>query len=229
MTSRKGHSQFKFDLSGGTLCLDFANTVSNRKIASEVCDHLASYSDLLAFATQARYLPVEFVRKLTAASQYDPQAAGRTLERAHRLREAIYRTFLACADRRSPPPDDLKLIQTMTVAGWKYSWLTKAGLTYRWVLKRERATRPDGLLWPIARSAAELLTSDRLKKVRVCEANTCAWLFLDESRNHSRRWCDMKVCGNREKARRHYQRVHRESPGRAQPHGANLRRAQNRL
>jgi predicted RNA-binding Zn ribbon-like protein len=62
------------------------------------------------------------------------------------------------------------------------------------------------MLWPIASSAADLLTSERLKKVRLCEAKTCTWLFLDESRNHSRRWCDMKVCGNREKARRHYQR-----------------------
>jgi len=52
----------------------------------------------------------------------------------------------------------------------------------------------------------DLLTSDRLSAVRECAADDCAWLFLDESRNRSRRWCDMKVCGNRQKARLHYHR-----------------------
>ena len=67
----------------------------------------------------------------------------------------------------------------------------------------------DSILWPIAQSAADLLTSPDLAAVRMCEAPDCAWLFLDQSRNRSRRWCDMKVCGNRQKARRHYQRMHR--------------------
>jgi predicted RNA-binding Zn ribbon-like protein len=62
------------------------------------------------------------------------------------------------------------------------------------------------LLWPIAESAAELLTSQEVSSIRLCEAPDCDWLFLDNSRNRSRRWCDMKICGNREKARRHYRR-----------------------
>lgn len=207
MTNRKDHSHFKFDLSGGALCLDFANTVSKRKIPEEACDHLASYDDLLAFATQSLYFSTEFARKLAAASQGKPRAAGKALETGHKLREAIYRTFLACAEGRPAATDDLKLIQNMTVEDWKHSWLTKVGPRYRWLLKRDETAQFDRALWPIAHSAADLLTSDRLKKVRMCEARTCAWLFLDESRNHSRRWCDMKVCGNRQKARRHYQRA----------------------
>ena len=193
---------------GGGLCLDFANTVSKRKIPGEVCDHLSSYSDLLAFATQSLYFPAEFAPKLAAASQADPQAAAKAIESAHKLREAIYRTFVACAEGRPAMADDLKLIQAMTIEGWKHSWLTKAGPRYRWLLKRDETSQFDGVLWPIAHSAADLLTSDRLNKVKMCEAETCAWLFLDESRNRSRRWCDMKVCGNREKARRYYQREH---------------------
>lgn len=68
----------------------------------------------------------------------------------------------------------------------------------------------ERILWPIAQSAAELLTSSELGTVRLCEAPDCAWLFLDQSCNRSRRWSDMKVCGNRQKARRHYQRTNRE-------------------
>jgi predicted RNA-binding Zn ribbon-like protein len=64
----------------------------------------------------------------------------------------------------------------------------------------------DSVLWAVARSAAELLTSDDLGRVRVCASETCAWLFLDKTKNHRRRWCDMRTCGNRDKARRYYAR-----------------------
>jgi predicted RNA-binding Zn ribbon-like protein len=68
----------------------------------------------------------------------------------------------------------------------------------------------DSVLWAVARSAAELLLSDELQHLRICAADNCAWLFLDRTKNQRRRWCDMKVCGNRVKARRHYERVKAE-------------------
>jgi predicted RNA-binding Zn ribbon-like protein len=61
-------------------------------------------------------------------------------------------------------------------------------------------------VWGVLRSAADLLTSDDLGRLRECASDTCAWLFLDHSKNRSRRWCDMTVCGNRDKVRRHRQR-----------------------
>jgi len=63
------------------------------------------------------------------------------------------------------------------------------------------------VLWPVAHDAAELLASDQLPRLRECAADDCCWLFLDESKNRSRVWCDMRVCGNRAKARRHYART----------------------
>src|SRR5262252_1410562 len=127
MKKQTGHSRFQFDLSGGALCLDFANTVSQRHIPGKTCDHLAGYSDLLAFATQSRYLPAEFAGKLADATEEYAQASSRALETAHKLRESIYRTFVACVTGRPGAADDLKLIQNMTVEGWKHSWLTKIG------------------------------------------------------------------------------------------------------
>ena len=67
------------------------------------------------------------------------------------------------------------------------------------------------VLWPIVRSAAELLTSDKLDRVGQCAGDSCGWLFLDTSRNRSRRWCEMEHCGNRAKARRHYRRQQAEN------------------
>ncbi len=77
------------------------------------------------------------------------------------------------------------------------------GLGWDWAAD-DRAL--DGVIWSVAHSAAELLTSERLDRVRECAESRCGWLFLDASRNRSRQWCDMKVCGNRAKARRHHAR-----------------------
>jgi predicted RNA-binding Zn ribbon-like protein len=198
-----------FELSGGALCLDFANTVSNRKISWKRWDELTEYSDLLAFATQSLYLPVELAREFLTISRAEPRATARAMEDARKLREAIYRVFTAYIERRQASVEDLTLIRDVMIESWKHKRLAPVGRRYLWLTKQEEGVKLESVLWPIASSAADLLTSDRLQKVRMCEADTCAWLFLDESRNHSRRWCDMKVCGNREKARRHYQREHR--------------------
>jgi predicted RNA-binding Zn ribbon-like protein len=80
---------------------------------------------------------------------------------------------------------------------------TGRGFRWRWA---GGGTSLESVLWPIARSAGELLASEERSQVRVCDADTCAWLFVDRSRNRSRRWCSMDSCGNRAKARRHYSR-----------------------
>jgi len=64
----------------------------------------------------------------------------------------------------------------------------------------------DDIIWPVVRSAADLLTSDTLPMLRICAADDCQWLFMDTSKNQTRRWCNMKSCGNRAKARRHIER-----------------------
>jgi predicted RNA-binding Zn ribbon-like protein len=75
--------------------------------------------------------------------------------------------------------------------------------TWEWVHPESSL---DSMLWPVTRAASELLTSDDLAYVRRCASESCGWLFLDKTKNHRRRWCEMKTCGNRDKARRYYQR-----------------------
>ena len=90
----------------------------------------------------------------------------------------------------------------LVLVPWREEWLVFAsGMPWPWL--------QEAMLWPVLRSAAELLTSEEAARVRQCASETCSWLFVDRSRTHRRRWCDMKTCGNRDKARRYYQR-HRE-------------------
>jgi len=197
-------SAFRFDLSGGALCLDFVNTLGDR--TGEPDDHLQSYGDLLEFARQAGALPDPEVEELAEEEAADPEHAADTLSEAVRLREVIYRIFRAIAAGERPGDSDLDSLNSTLVEGLAKARLVREGDHYRWSWAGDCSCleRP---LWQIAHSAADLLASGRLDRVRVCDSNTCEWLFLDESRNRSRRWCDMSTCGNRAKARRHYAKV----------------------
>jgi predicted RNA-binding Zn ribbon-like protein len=208
MTRAKAESDRKFELSGGTLCLDFANTVLRRNQPGRTQDELENYARLVAFARQTKLLPPasgELQRNRAPASS---PAVRRVMIAAVTLREAIYRVFSAIAGGRPVRSSDLKVLEKFALDALKRRRLVLSSrVGYGWQWRPEEAQHPEQILWPIALSAAQLLTSDQLSAVRECAADDCAWLFLDESRNRSRRWCDMKVCGNRQKARRYYQRA----------------------
>jgi predicted RNA-binding Zn ribbon-like protein len=221
----------RFDLSGGTLCLDVANTLDDRP-APRPNEYLESYADLLAFARQSGALADTDLVRLRAESARRPGDANAALARAIDLREVIYRLFLALAEARPVSTADLAalnqslaeaLSQARVVAvdggeadrdeGGRLEGQAPASFVWSWA---DDPVNLDMPLWPIARSAAELLTSSNLRSLRRCASDACAWLFLDTSRNGSRRWCSMRTCGNRAKARRHHARVRAASTSSAQ-------------
>jgi predicted RNA-binding Zn ribbon-like protein len=196
----------QFELTGGALCLDFANTLGGRKVAL-IEEHLTSYLDLLAWARQAGVLHGSDVKLLKEAAENSKARLNSVLQKARELREAIYRVFSAVAAEGRPEEEDLALINEVLVQALRHSRIvaTEDGYSRTW--DEPRGNDLESPLWPVAHSAAELLTSSEIRRVRECASDTCAWLFVDRSKNRTRRWCDMKICGNREKARRHYERA----------------------
>jgi predicted RNA-binding Zn ribbon-like protein len=167
----------------GSLCLDFVNTVDPRH-APQREERLADYAAVLEWARQAGI----------EASPLEAAAASRVHEEAIALRETLYAIFGAVARGEAPPDDALRHLNDELAR--RPRRITER---FAWVA--------DDVLAPIVWSAAELLTNGPLERVRECPGDdTCGWLFLDTSRNGSRRWCDMRTCGNRAKARRHYRR-----------------------
>jgi predicted RNA-binding Zn ribbon-like protein len=205
-----GHQQagYQFDLSGGALCLDFANTVSHRHLPQRRAEHLDTYADLVAFADQSKLLPPKLAASLRAHASRDPAGARSAFRKSVVLRESLYRAFSATAAGKHVPPADVRQINDFALVALQHRKLARTNGDYRWEWQCRGSDLLDRMLWPVAESAAELLTSDARAAIRECRAPDCGWLFLDHSRNRSRRWCDMKSCGNRQKARRHYQRAH---------------------
>jgi predicted RNA-binding Zn ribbon-like protein len=194
----------KFDMIGGRTCLDFVNTASQRRVGPFL-DKLVSYEDLLNWAVQAEQLTEPEAAELREKAACDPTGTAQVLERARALREAIYRVFVARAEGVTLPADDLQLISAENARAAAKRVLT-ADSVGCCTFEFSCADELDRPLWPVAVSAVNLASSDAAERVKECGTENCNWLFLDTSKNRSRRWCDMKECGNRAKARRHYER-----------------------
>ncbi len=193
-----------YQFQGGELCLDFANTVGSHN-SDHPSEGVPSYADLLAWTRQAKLISSREETELLRAASGQPAQAEAVLARARQLREAIFRTFMATTTGKAPAAEDLTIVNSEVAEAYQHARVARAGAGFSWQWAGEGLAL-DRMLWPVARSAADLLVSGNLGRVRNCANATCGWLFYDTSRNNSRRWCDMSDCGNRAKVRRHYQR-----------------------
>jgi predicted RNA-binding Zn ribbon-like protein len=197
--------EYLFELVGGRLCLDFVNTLNGSREIEETEEKLTSYAALVSWSRQAGELSEREARQLLKEAERRPKEAAKVVERAIALREAIYGIITTSANGASPSKADLKVLNAALSEAMARSEIKRTTNGFSWGWTSDEVTL-DRMLWPVARSAAELLTSEEMNRARVCEAGDCTWLFMDLSKNHSRRWCDMKYCGNRAKSRRHYER-----------------------
>jgi predicted RNA-binding Zn ribbon-like protein len=188
----------------GHVVLDYVNTLSWRTRAEKV-EFMSNYLDLVTWGVISGLLTEEQARSyLEEASKAHEQAAAVYL-RSIALREALYHILSAYSSTAPPALADIavlnqELAQALSFRRLKWS---EDGFNWSW---EEGPGDLESLLWKIAGAAADLLTSATLERVGECQGVGCGWLFIDTSKNHSRRWCDMEGCGNRAKARRHYKR-----------------------
>jgi predicted RNA-binding Zn ribbon-like protein len=189
------------DLVGGAPVLDLVNTVDARPAWSH--DHLASYDDVVAWAVRAGVVDAGEARALRAAAERAPDAAGAAFGRALALRELAHRVLSAAAAGDEPTAADLGALAAADAEA-----LAHARLERRPDGTYAEAWAPgddlDGPRWPLAHGAVRLLVDGPLDRLEACPG--CGWLFLDTSRNRSRRWCSMDTCGARDKMQRYYRR-----------------------
>ncbi len=198
-----------FELVAGVRCLDFVNTVGDRTGQWQyVRNYLQRYEDVVAWGEQSSILASANAAELRALAEHHPHAAEQAFQRALNLREALQAVFAAVAAGQPIDRDPLSSLDGVLRPVLSMSTLVaqpNAALC-QWEFHPSAPHAPDAfdrVIWSVARSAADLLTSADLAHVRQCALENCGWLFLDLSKNKSRRWCAMMMCGNRNKARRH--------------------------
>lgn len=200
-----------FEFIAGDLALDFVNTreYHDGPLTEDV---LTSWRDLVDWGAAAGLTTPHVTGALRALGAEAPRAASTTFRRALGLRDGLCRILTELLGGRHPAADDLHLLNERLAAAQATVVLRPAAgaLTPRLTVTPER---PESLLGPVVLAAARLFSSpEALALVRRCDHPTCRRFFVDRSRNRSRRWCDMKVCGNRVKAREHYRRSRPANP-----------------
>jgi predicted RNA-binding Zn ribbon-like protein len=199
-----------FDFDAGEVCLDYANTKEWHASANPI-EHLNSFDDFVSWGEQASLISAEAARHLRQQAHEKPDKTAAAFEDALNLREAIYSVFSRRYAGKSVPGNDLNLLNSVIRQAMSHLQLIprEGKMIWDWM---PGSNGMDIILWSVARSAAELLTSEKADRVRECEDDRgCGYLFIDQSKNHSRRWCSMESCGNRAKARRHYTKVRTSS------------------
>lgn len=189
----------EFQLVAGHLALDFANTLDYRYDPKRTVDLLPDYEHLLEFARQSGVLTHQQARKLILQTSVSDRDV--TVKRAILLREAIDSICRSVVSGQPPRRSCLQSLNEFLAGtsvaetlGWRKSEFVRgyADLT----------VTPDAAIKPIVDAAVNLLMSPDRINIRECSEPSCRWLFLDHSKNHSRRWCDMQICGNRTKVQR---------------------------
>lgn len=195
-----------WDFDSGNLVLDFTNT-SEYHASQDPTEMLTSFPDLISWSQAAGLLTKNEGQELLNRAARNSKWAAASLEKALTFRELIYRLLCAAANNQPPDPEDLAAFNISLSAALGKSEITAERKGYSWAWSEENI-EAEKILWILAREAANLFTSGDLKRVGECaDDRGCGYLFIDTSRNHSRRWCSMESCGNRAKAKRHYQKV----------------------
>jgi predicted RNA-binding Zn ribbon-like protein len=187
----------------GWLCLDYANTVEWHASENPV-ESLNKYADLIEWSADKGIISDDAEEALLRKGEEEPAEAQVALEKAREIREDIYRILSDTAHGNPIKTTDLKGFNKALASTLSHSRLAPDGRGLKWEWD-SHSDKLDSIIWPVVKSAVDLMTSAAIKRVGQCaDEKGCGWLFWDRSRNRSRCWCDMKDCGNRAKVRRFY-------------------------
>jgi len=196
------------DLKSGHPALEFTNTVNNHA-SKQPGETLFKYEDLLSWVKRVGLLRDEQVQALMRKAASQPNEAAAVFAGSLELREAIYRIFVAQIKGKAPADGDLSILNSMLVQPTREARVVRRSGKFEWQWNFDE-TALEAPLWILALSAVNLLTSENCQWVGQCaDEDGCGWLFVDTTKNHSRRWCDISDCGNRAKQRRYQKRARR--------------------
>ena len=194
-----------FRCPGGALCLDFCNSGQSARGPSGA-EWIAGFPELIDWLEAADAITRGQAARLRRAAAASPRAAAQVWGRAIKFREALFRVLNARTEGGAIAREDLSIIEAEHARAVSFARLAWTGDGYSWSLDPS-AESLDAALQPLVESAVSLLTSAKMERLRRCGNSTCYWLFIDETKNHSRRWCEMSSCGNIVKVRRHREKA----------------------
>jgi predicted RNA-binding Zn ribbon-like protein len=193
----------RFQLIAGNIAVDLANMLDHRP-SGRPKELLPTYADLVAWSERAGAVSKAVAARLRRHAARRPRDARRALAAVRRAREKLHDLFSAAARGEALPDRPLAELNAGLSRALARLRLLRGRQRLEWGWRPEASL--DAMLPPVVRAAADLLLSVPAGSLRECASQRCRWLFVDDSPSRRRRWCDMAVCGNRAKAKRHYAR-----------------------
>jgi predicted RNA-binding Zn ribbon-like protein len=192
------------DFMGGHPALDFVNTVGGMLDTPPrpEDEFLHSYEDLLDFGLKTGTLSERLARRLARLARERPEQADDVLAAARETRSLLESAFRPLAVGEDPPQSALDALGDLGASAMSRGQLVSVDGGYEW--SWEDSKDLEAPLWPIAEAALELITTGPLERLKTC--GRCRWLFLDTTKNHSRRWCSTEGCGTDAKKERYVAR-----------------------
>lgn len=194
-------------MDGGCLAFNFINTVNTRKPAPEF-EYLKTFGDLLTWSEKAGSLDGMRSQALREQSAQTPEEGSIMLEDAINAREMLYQLFSAIAAGNSPDAAVTNAFNRRLSDSFQRIRVKFGASGAEIHLGGEEVTFDEPLLG-VMKSAFDILTREDFGRIKECPR--CGWLFLDTSKNGKRKWCDMNVCGSREKSLEYYYRKTRQN------------------
>ncbi|MFD6716106.1 CGNR zinc finger domain-containing protein [Micromonospora chalcea] len=185
-------------LVGGDLALDFLNTRAGPPVGPPDDDVLTGYAELIAWSVHAGTLTETDAAALRRLSRGSPDSTHTAFAQALRTRDYLDEVFRPLAAGEDPGVAALTRLRDDEADALAHAQLMR-GKTFAWSWRDDHTlARP---LRPVVHAAVQLLTTGALDRIKRCAG--CRFLFIDESKNRSRRWCSMDDCGTAEKIRRY--------------------------
>lgn len=189
-------------LRGGTLTLDFANTID--AFATDPDSLSPGYANVLAWYLHAELLDESEATRLLRVARRNPKDAAAVRRRITSLRDAIRAIVLTLCHDATPAPAALGVLNEERLEAERHGRYSVGGDRLVWVFDDSKDL--DRIIWPVTREAVRFLSEGTMPRVRQCAADDCEWLFLDTSKNGSRRFCSPSICGNATRVRRFRER-----------------------
>ena len=187
-------------LLGERPALDFINTVDWRG-REDTIDYLKDYADLVEWAVLAKQITQSEAEELREKAEKNPEKAAEAYHHTIKFREAAYRALVKTSFNEDTNQEDEEVLNSEM-----HETFSNLTLNLREKQLELGEIGLDYILRLMVKDTVDLMTSDELDKVKRCSSEECGWLFIDTSKNSSRKWCRMGGCGNRAKARRYYNR-----------------------
>jgi len=200
----KNIKNMSFD--GGCLCLDFVNTVYSRK-ESPMNDYLRSYEDVIHFGQRTEILSPKKKRHLLDYTANHPEEEKDAFHKIKIAREELYQFFYNITEGESPTPAMMDHFNKLLPSALSHLRMKNSNgkIQLAWEEQNDPLLLP---LWKVIKSAHDILLTESPKRIKSCPR--CLWLFLDETKNNGRKWCNSIICGSRDKALRYYYRKKEE-------------------